>query len=220
MSNLSPIFMPWSAPFELQNIWSHSQSWWCVSFWHSFKCNYAITSVIAMFQRITPRWRYEVFPQVQRCFQLLLEFTRSWNVFEQYCPWCDLNVFVHWLSFFEPLVLRSPILHIIIFLCPPADLNTACFFLFRVHWIAPKVSQLFKKCREELMSFHVKYFADSIDVLHCSTIFLVLESNLILQRLCLFKSNCWNEIRKISIFGKDLLKIKLFGQRPNTRHSM
>ena len=102
MSNLSPIFMPWSAPFELQNIWSHSQSWWCVSFWHSFKCNYAITSVIAMFQRITPRWRYEVFPQVQRCFQLLLEFTGSWNVFEQYCPWCDLNVFVHWLSFFEP----------------------------------------------------------------------------------------------------------------------
>jgi hypothetical protein len=40
--------------FELQNIWSHSQSWWCASFWHSFKCNYAITSVIAMFQRITP----------------------------------------------------------------------------------------------------------------------------------------------------------------------
>jgi hypothetical protein len=50
--------------FELQNRLSHSQSWWCASFWHSFKCNYAITSVTAMFQRITPRWRYEVVPQV------------------------------------------------------------------------------------------------------------------------------------------------------------
>jgi len=29
--------------FELQNRWSHSQSWWCASFWHSFKWNYAIT---------------------------------------------------------------------------------------------------------------------------------------------------------------------------------
>jgi hypothetical protein len=72
--------------FELQNRWSHSQSWWCASFWHSFQCNDAITFVIAMFQRVTPRWRYEVVPQLQRCFQLLLEFTRSWNVFEQHCP--------------------------------------------------------------------------------------------------------------------------------------
>jgi len=50
--------------FELQNRWSHSQSWWCASFWHSFKCNYAITSVTTMFQRITLRWRYKVVPQV------------------------------------------------------------------------------------------------------------------------------------------------------------
>jgi hypothetical protein len=48
--------------FELQNRWSHSQSWWCASFWHSFQCNDAITFVIAMFQRVTPRWRYEVVP--------------------------------------------------------------------------------------------------------------------------------------------------------------
>ena len=95
-----PIFM--RCAFKLQNRWSHSQSWWCASFWHSFKCNYAITSVTTMFQRIIPRWRYEVVPQVQRCFQLLQEFTRSWNVCEQYCPRCDLNVLVHWLSFFEP----------------------------------------------------------------------------------------------------------------------
>ena len=188
MSNLSPIFMPWSAPFELQNIWSHSQSWWCVSFWHSFKCNYAITSVIAMFQRITPRWRYEVFPQVQRCFQLLLEFTRSWNVFEQYCPWCDLNVFVHWLSFFEPLVLRSPILHIIIFLCPPADLNTACFFLFRVHWIAPKVSQLFKECWEEVMSFLSR-------IPHTQSLFfLVRQSFLFWNQISYFKGYVYSSL--------------------------
>jgi len=30
--------------FELQSRWSHSQSWWCASFQHSFKCNYVITS--------------------------------------------------------------------------------------------------------------------------------------------------------------------------------
>jgi hypothetical protein len=113
--------------FELQNRWSHSQSWWCASFWHSFQCNYAITFFIAMFQRVTPRWRYEVVPQLQRCFQLLLEFTRSWNVFEQYCPRCDLNVLFHWLSFLNHIVLHSSVLHLIIFLCPLANLNTACF---------------------------------------------------------------------------------------------
>ena len=31
--------------FRFQNRWSHSQSWWYASFWHSFKCNCTITSV-------------------------------------------------------------------------------------------------------------------------------------------------------------------------------
>jgi len=51
------------------------------------------------------------------------------------------------------------------------------------------------------------------------TIFLVLESNLIFQRSCLFKSNCWNEIREMPILKSIFQKSSLFGQRPNTRHS-
>jgi hypothetical protein len=102
MFNLSPIFMQWSVPLSFKTDGSTVSLGGVHFFRHSFKCNYAITSVIAMFQRITPRWRYEDVLQEQRCFQLLMEFTRSWNIFEQYCPRCDLNVFVHWLSFFEP----------------------------------------------------------------------------------------------------------------------
>jgi len=33
-----------------------------------------------------PRWRYEVVPQVQCCFQLLLEFTRSWLSLNNIAP--------------------------------------------------------------------------------------------------------------------------------------
>ena len=84
----------------------------------------------------------------------------------------------------------------------------------------PPGGQPFKEFWEELMSFHVKDFANSMRVLLCSTIFLVLESNLILQKSCLFKSNCWNEIREISVFEKYFWNLSFFGQRPNTRHSM
>jgi len=105
--------------------------------------------------------------------------------------------FIDYLSL-NTIVFSTLIHHLIIFHCPLADLNTTCF-PFKIHCIAPKVSQFFKEYWEELMSFHVKYFADSLDVLHCSTIFLVLESNLILQRSCIFKSNCWDEIKEISI---------------------
>jgi hypothetical protein len=91
-----------------------------------------------MFQRITPRWRYEVVPQVHRCFQLLLEFTRSWNVFEQYCPRCDLNVLIHWLSFFEPHrppFIDSSFSH---HSFSPSWYEYCLFFLSRVHCIAPR----------------------------------------------------------------------------------
>jgi hypothetical protein len=43
-------------------------------------------------------------------------------------------------------------------------------------------------------------------------IFLVLKSNLIFQRSCLIKSNCWNEIREMSIlksiFGNQACLVK------------
>ena len=132
--------------FQRMTIWDcpssvalfHSQSWWCASFPHSFKSSYMITFVRTMFQKITPRWRYEVVPQMQHCFQLLLDFTRSWNVFEQYCPRCDLNVLVHWLSFFEPhcpSFTDSLFNHLSL---PLSWFEYCLFFLFRVHCIAPR----------------------------------------------------------------------------------
>ena len=54
----------------------------------------------------------------------------------------------------------------------------------------------------------------------CLKIFLVLESNLTFQRSCLFKSNCWNEIREMFVFLKlfFLLKFKLLWSK--TQHTI
>jgi hypothetical protein len=125
--------------FELQNRWSYSQSWWCASFQCSFKCIHTITSVRSHshVSEGNSRWRYEVVPQVQRCFQLLLEFTRSWNVFEQYCPRCDLNVLVHWLSFFEPhcaLFIDSSLNHLSL----PPSWAEYCLFSFSESTVLPQ----------------------------------------------------------------------------------
>jgi len=137
--------------------------------------NYAITSVIAMFQRITPRWRYEVVPQVQRCFQLLLEFTRSWNVFKQHCPQ------LIWILLIFPF--QGPLY------CPPSG-------------------STFQGVLRRVCVISVEDFTNSIWCFSCLTIFLVLESNLIFRRSCLFKSNYWNEIREMSVL-ENILKIKL-----------
>jgi len=59
--------------------------------------------------------------------------------------------FIDYLSL-NHIVLCSLILHLIIFLCPPANLNTTCF-PSRDPLYCPKVSQIFKECWEELMSF-------------------------------------------------------------------
>jgi len=53
----------------------------------------------------------------------------------------------------------------------------------------------------------------------CLTIFLVLESNLIFQKSCLFKSNCWNEIREMLVLEKIFWKSSFFDQRSNTCYS-
>jgi len=180
---------------------------------HSIVCPHRS---ITMFKKLNPD---KDVLQVQHHSHLLLEFTRSWLSLNNIAPgviW--MCSFIDYLSL-KHIVSRSPILHLIIFLCPPSWAEY-CLFSSQGPLYCPKVSKLFKECWEELMSFHVKDSADSINVLLCSTIFLVLESNLILQRSCLFKSNCWNEIREILVLEKNLLKIKLFGQRPNTCHSM
>jgi hypothetical protein len=70
-------------------------------------------------------WRYP--SSVSLLSRLLTGFTRSWTIFEQHCPQYDLNVLVHWLSFFEHHCLQytdSSFNHLSL---PPADLNTVCF---------------------------------------------------------------------------------------------
>ena len=160
--------------------------------------------------------------------QLLLKCTRSWIVFEQHCPQYDLKVrsSVYTqegfsLSSSDAKHNFDELWRIIIwfFLCP--QLIWMLFvFLLRVYCIAPRWST-FQGVSRNVDVIFVKDFANSIDVLLCLTIFLVLEPNLILQRSCLFKSNCWNEIREISVFIKKYFwNSSFFGQRPNTRHSM
>ena len=98
---------------------------------------------------------------------------------------------------------RSLIHHLIIFLCP--QLIWILFvFLLRIHCIAPRSV-------EKNWCHFCQEFANLVDVFLLK-IFLILESNLTFQRSCLFKSDCWNEIREMSIFesifGNQALLVK------------
>jgi hypothetical protein len=93
--------------------------------------------------------------------------------------------FIDYLSL-NTIVFSSLIHHLIIFHCLVAVLNTACFFLLRVHYIAPGCST-FQGVSKSVNVISIKDFTYSIDVFLCSIISLVLESTLIFQRSCLFK---------------------------------
>ena len=82
-------------------------------------------------------------------------------------------------------------------------------------------SQLYchQECRGELMSF-MSGICKLGRCFSCLKIFLILESNLTFQRSCLFKSNCWNEIREMLVFESIFWKSSFVGQRSNTRYSM
>jgi len=85
----------------------------------------------------------------------------------------------------------------------PANLNTFCFPsqgpLYCPRW------STFQGVSRSVDVILVRDFANSIDVLLVWQIFLVLESNLIFQRSCLFKSY-WNEIKEMLIFEKTFWK--------------
>jgi hypothetical protein len=70
-----------------------------------------------------------------------------------------------------------------------------CFFSFSGSTGLPPGGQILSR-RVEVIS--IRDFANSVNVL---------ESNLIFQRSCLFKSNCWNEIREMLVL-EVFLKIK------------
>jgi hypothetical protein len=176
---------------------------------HSIVCPYRS---ITMFKRLNPD---KDVLQVQHHSHLLLEFTRSWLSLNNISPgviW--MFSFIDYLSL-NHIVLRSPILHLIIFLCPLVDLNTT-YFSFSGSTVLPPGGSTFQGVLRRVDVISIEDFANSIWCSSCLTIFLVLESNLIFQRSCLFKSNCWNEIKEMSIFEKYFWNSSFFGQRRYT----
>jgi hypothetical protein len=88
----------------------------------------------------------------------------------------------------------------------PADLNTDCF-PSQGPLYCPQVvnfSRSVKKCWCHSCQGFCKFGRCS----YCLTIFLVMESTLIFQRSCQFKSNCWNEIREMSVFENQVSSVK------------
>jgi hypothetical protein len=101
---------------------------------HSIVCPHRS---ITMFKRLNPDT--DVL-QVHHHSYLLLEFTRSWLSLNNIAPWCDLNVLVHWLSFFEPHCppfTDSLFSHLSL---PPRWSEYCLFFLFKVHCFPPCAS--------------------------------------------------------------------------------
>jgi len=187
------------------------------SFQHSFKCDYVITSFKShsYVGDAKPRWRYENIFQVQRYPSiaywdgLWLTLPPIWSEFACSSDYLSLNT----------IALSSLIHHLIVFHCPLANLNTTCFFSSSGPPYCPQLLN-FSRSVEDFNVIFIKDFADSIDVLLCPIIFLVLESNQIFQRSCLFKFNCWNEIREMLVLEKIFWKSSFFDQRSNIHYSM
>ena len=145
---------------------------------------------------------------------LLTGFPRAWAILEWHCPQYDLNVLIHWLSVFERHCLQftdSSFKH-----CLIADLSTACFSFSR-STVLPPAAQLFKECRGLQCHFYQRFCilnqcSSVFDNLPCFGINSHISKIMSIQSLV-----CWNEIR--DVLFENLLKIKLFDQRPNTRYS-
>jgi hypothetical protein len=91
------------------------------------------------------------------------------------------------------------------FLCLPTYLNTICF-PSQGPLYCPQVvnfSRSFEKC----WCHFCQGFCKLAQCSSCLTFFFALESNITFQRSCLFKSNCWNEIREMSIL-KSIFEIQ------------
>jgi len=73
-----------------------------------------------------------------------------------------------------------------------------CLFSFSGSTVLPPGGQLFKVSRI-LQTRSIFFLFDNLSIL---------ESTLILQRSCQFKSNCWNEIREMSVFENQVSSVK------------
>jgi hypothetical protein len=116
---------------------------------------------------------------------------------------------VHWFSFFEHHCLQcldSSFDHLSL---PPADLNTTCFPSQDPLYCPQMVN--FSRSVEKCWCHSCQGFGRCSC---CLTIFLVLESTLIFQRSCQFESNCWNEIKEISVLEKIFWKSSFLVKDP------
>jgi hypothetical protein len=99
--------------------------------------------------------------------------------------WSEFACSSNYLSL-NTIALSSLIQHLIVFHCPLADLNTACFFFFG-STVLPPAAQLFKKCRGLQCHFYQGFRRLNRCSFMSDNLFLVLESTLIFQRSFLFK---------------------------------
>jgi len=148
------------------------------------------------------------------CWQGSLEHELFWSDIALSMIW--MCSFIDYLSL-NIIVFSSLIHYLIIFHCLIADLNIACFS-FSGSTVLPPSAQLFKKCWglqcHFYQGFHRLNRCSSIsNNLPCFGINSHISNIMSIRSLV-----CWNEIRDV-FFWKDLLKIKLFYQRPNTRYS-
>ena len=126
--------------------------------------------------------------------QLLLKFTKSWIVFEQHCPQYDLNMLIFlsitkWFLWSLGMTLMDFANSSSDSFFALADLNTF-YFPSQGSLYCPQVvnfSRSVEKCWCHSCQGFCKFNRCSSSFFFWQ-IFLVLESNLIFQRSCLFKS--------------------------------
>ena len=132
-----PKIMIWRCPSSVAL--SHNPSWWCASFRHSFKSSYVITSVIAMFQRITQdedmRLSFKC-SVVSNCCWSSLDHGTFFNNIAFGVIWMCSFIYYLLLLYFShcPLFIDSSFSHLSL---PPSWSNYCLCFLFMVHCIAP-----------------------------------------------------------------------------------
>jgi hypothetical protein len=182
------------------------------SFQHSFKCNYVINSFKSHSHvgDDKPRWRCpsDATLLIKCCWNSLNHGLSLNNIPPGWSEHARSFVYtqkVFSLSLtdakhnFDGLWRRI----IWFFLCPQM-VWILLVFLIRIHCIAPRWST-FQGVSRKVDVISTRDFANSINVL---------ESNLIFQRSCLFKSNCWNEIKEMLVLEKIFWKSSFLVKDP------
>ena len=141
-------------------------------------------------------------------------------------PSIDLNVFVL-LSINKRNLLLLDVKHnfdgfhwIIIWLCFFASSwSKYCLHSLLTYIALSRLLNYSKSVEKCWCHFRQGYYKISPCFFFVREFSFVVKSTHPFQRSCLFKSNCWNKIREISVL-KVFSKNHFFSQRPNTRHAI